>query len=328
MMHITVLWLQYCSCGFISCKRETLTCILNLNFVGPHIVKTFIACRKFSGSAKIYFNQEKIKNFFRDIIRNGFANQKSNETNSTNLVCTVAAHISTRLALSIRGLCHKPKSQEEDARKTFLLHVIMASLTSRGGKKLKDAQEQDDSSSIRLSKLKRHVELRQLLVLVGIFAVVSSGLFLFFILFRDNYSSVTTLLPNQSAELLSDEKLQAIRGMLLEEATPATMYRYNPEHLGVAPPDSHYYHQPGRPPRLAQTQGYSFVWKTAQLNQDTYSASKSSPAIQGDLVYIGTDRTTLAAVSRLTGQVCKHHLRAPLLSSLSLSLSLLSLIHF
>ncbi len=197
----------------------------------------------------------------------------------------------------------------------------MASLTSRSGKKLKDdAQEQDDtSSSIRLSKLKRHVELRQLLVLVGVFAVVSSGLFLFFILFRDNYSSVTTPLPNQSAEL-SDEKLQAIRGMLLEEATPATMYRYNPEHLGVAPPDSHYYHQPDRPPRLAQTagaHGYSFVWKTAQLNQDTYSASKSSPAIQGDLVYIGTDRTTLAAVSRLTGQVCKHQLRA---FSLSLSL--------
>ncbi|KAL6045345.1 Quinate/shikimate dehydrogenase (Quinone) [Balamuthia mandrillaris] len=57
---------------------------------------------------------------------------------------------------------------------------------------------------------------------------------------------------------------------------------------------------------------YTKDWETPRLNYDTYSASKSSPAVVGDVIYIGTDRGTLLAASRATGEVlweyqCKHH---------------------
>jgi hypothetical protein len=96
------------------------------------------------------------------------------------------------------------------------------------------------------------------------------------------------------------------------------MYRYAAEHTGVAE-EPH----ADRPPKYASfhfplcfrhtynkhqiVRGYTEYrcnWVSERLNFDDYGASKSSPAIIGEWIYIGTDVGTLAKVSRLDGHVC------------------------
>jgi outer membrane protein assembly factor BamB len=91
-----------------------------------------------------------------------------------------------------------------------------------------------------------------------------------------------------------------------------TSYRYGPSHVGVAPPDTTYYiisdewEETG--PRVWNMEGlgpggYTFVWRSQKLNYDTYGASKSSPAVDDHRIYIGTDRSTVAALDRRNGKV-------------------------
>jgi len=75
------------------------------------------------------------------------------------------------------------------------------------------------------------------------------------------------------------------------EPTTTHMYRYSPVHTGIAPEGS------------TMGKGYELAWKTEPLNIRKYSASKSTPVVTGDYVFVGTDRTTLVALSRGTGEV-------------------------
>jgi outer membrane protein assembly factor BamB len=68
-------------------------------------------------------------------------------------------------------------------------------------------------------------------------------------------------------------------------------YRMDVTHQGIAPLDC--------------TVGAGLIpeWRTKRLNRGEYSASKSSPAVDDETLYIGLDTRTLVAVDRLTGRV-------------------------
>ena len=68
-------------------------------------------------------------------------------------------------------------------------------------------------------------------------------------------------------------------------------YRYDVRHQGLAPPDS------------TVDAGLALEWRTNRLNVKEYTASKSSPAVDGEKLYIGLDTGELVAVNRYTGLV-------------------------
>lgn len=70
-----------------------------------------------------------------------------------------------------------------------------------------------------------------------------------------------------------------------------SMYRYDVRHQGIAPPDS------------TVDSGLEPEWRAERLNRGEYSASKSSPAVDGENLYIGLDTRELVAVDRVTGLV-------------------------
>lgn len=69
------------------------------------------------------------------------------------------------------------------------------------------------------------------------------------------------------------------------------IYRYDVRHQGIAPPDS------------TVDSGLKPEWRTERLNRGEYTASKSSPAVDGENLYIGLDTRELVAVDRVTGLV-------------------------
>ncbi len=68
-------------------------------------------------------------------------------------------------------------------------------------------------------------------------------------------------------------------------------YRSDVRHQGIAPPDS------------TVDSGLELEWRTNKLNRGEYTASKSSPAVDEENLYIGLDTRALVAVDRLTGLV-------------------------
>lgn len=68
-------------------------------------------------------------------------------------------------------------------------------------------------------------------------------------------------------------------------------YRYNINHNGVAPEDT------------TVDSGLILEWRTRRLNTAEYTASKSSPAVNGDHIYLGLDTGALVSISRETGLV-------------------------
>jgi len=68
-------------------------------------------------------------------------------------------------------------------------------------------------------------------------------------------------------------------------------FRYDVRHQGVAPPDS------------TVGSGLEPEWRTKRLNWREYGASKSSPAVDDENLYIGLDTWSLVAVDRVTGLV-------------------------
>lgn len=77
----------------------------------------------------------------------------------------------------------------------------------------------------------------------------------------------------------------------LDDPTLSTQYRLDPHHQGLAPPGA----------RLEGPLGLR--WKSKALGLGAYTASKSSPAVDGDAVYVGMDSGILYALERDTGQV-------------------------
>jgi len=68
-------------------------------------------------------------------------------------------------------------------------------------------------------------------------------------------------------------------------------YRVNVTHRGIAPSD------------CTIDSGVVLEWRTKRLNRAEYSASKSSPAVDEENIYIGLDTRAIVAIDRLTGQV-------------------------
>ena len=68
-------------------------------------------------------------------------------------------------------------------------------------------------------------------------------------------------------------------------------YRLEPSHQGVAPEGT------------VLGGNMDLLWKSLPLNVGAYTASKSSPAVDGDQVYIGCDDGHLYALDRDTGEV-------------------------
>ena len=68
-------------------------------------------------------------------------------------------------------------------------------------------------------------------------------------------------------------------------------YRQNITHRGIAPQD------------CTIDRGIIPEWRTKRLNRAEYSASKSSPAVDEENIYIGLDTRAIVAIDRLTGQV-------------------------
>jgi outer membrane protein assembly factor BamB len=68
-------------------------------------------------------------------------------------------------------------------------------------------------------------------------------------------------------------------------------YRYDVRHQGFAPIDS------------TVDSGLEPEWRTRRLNWREYRASKSSPAVDGENLYVGLDTGRLVAVDRVTGLV-------------------------
>jgi len=68
------------------------------------------------------------------------------------------------------------------------------------------------------------------------------------------------------------------------------MYRHTITHSGVAPDD------------CTIDQGLTLNWRTKRLNKREYSASKSSPAVDQEKIYIGLDTGHLIAFDRETGK--------------------------
>ncbi len=77
----------------------------------------------------------------------------------------------------------------------------------------------------------------------------------------------------------------------ISENNDWNMYRYDVRHQGVAPPDS------------TVGSGLEPEWRTRRLNWMEYGASKSSPAVDGENLYIGLDTWSLVAVDRVTGLI-------------------------
>jgi len=67
------------------------------------------------------------------------------------------------------------------------------------------------------------------------------------------------------------------------------MYRLSVTHTGVAPSD------------CTVDRGLSLDWRTHRLNIGDYSASKSSPAVDEERIYVGLDTGFLIALDRETG---------------------------
>jgi len=68
-------------------------------------------------------------------------------------------------------------------------------------------------------------------------------------------------------------------------------YRMSVTHQGVAPPD------------CTIDTGLIPEWRTKRLNRGQYSASKSSPAVDDENIYIGLDTRAIVAIDRLTGEI-------------------------
>jgi outer membrane protein assembly factor BamB len=81
--------------------------------------------------------------------------------------------------------------------------------------------------------------------------------------------------------------------VLVDPAPPVAgiqaQYRLDPRHQGLAPPETQLESVP------------EVVWKRGPLGVGRYNASKSSPAVDRDLVYVGEDDGRLYALERATG---------------------------
>jgi outer membrane protein assembly factor BamB len=74
---------------------------------------------------------------------------------------------------------------------------------------------------------------------------------------------------------------------------PSTVnqYRVEPSHQGLAPSSTRLNRQP------------KVVWSAGPFGIGTYDASKSTPAVSEDRVYVGEDDGLLRALDRKTGEV-------------------------
>lgn len=78
---------------------------------------------------------------------------------------------------------------------------------------------------------------------------------------------------------------------VIEPSLDWTMYRLDVTHLGLAPED------------CTVDAGLILEWRTERLNHGEYAASKSSPAVYRDKLFVGLDTGALVAVDRETGEV-------------------------
>jgi outer membrane protein assembly factor BamB len=88
-----------------------------------------------------------------------------------------------------------------------------------------------------------------------------------------------------------EPKVTYFIGASFAESINWNMYRYEIQHQGLAPPD------------CTVDSGLELEWRTKRLNVGEYTASKSSPAVDEENLYIGLDTRALVAVDRLTGLV-------------------------
>lgn len=78
---------------------------------------------------------------------------------------------------------------------------------------------------------------------------------------------------------------------MIEPSQNWNMYRLNITHLGLAPED------------CVVGSGLVLEWRTERLNHGEYAASKSSPAVYRDTVFVGLDTGALVAVDRESGEI-------------------------
>jgi outer membrane protein assembly factor BamB len=82
---------------------------------------------------------------------------------------------------------------------------------------------------------------------------------------------------------------------VITESINWNTYRLNVTHQGLAPQD------------CTVEAGLILEWRTTRLNRAEYSASKSSPAVNDEYIYIGLDTRAIIAIDRITGLVKWRH---------------------
>lgn len=88
-----------------------------------------------------------------------------------------------------------------------------------------------------------------------------------------------------------ESKVTVFNDVMITPSQDWTMYRLNITHIGLAPED------------CIVDEGLILEWRTKRLNHGEYAASKSSPAVYRDTLFVGLDTGALIAVDRETGEV-------------------------
>ena len=89
----------------------------------------------------------------------------------------------------------------------------------------------------------------------------------------------------------SEPDVILLRQVTVKDSINWLTYRFDVPHLGIAPMD------------CCVDSGLVLEWKTKRLNTNEYSASKSSPVVDSDKIYLGLDTGELVSVERTTGEV-------------------------
>ena len=88
----------------------------------------------------------------------------------------------------------------------------------------------------------------------------------------------------------SEPQVIHFQDSMIEPTQIWPMYRHTITHTGLAPDD------------CTIDQGLTLNWRTKRLNKREYTASKSSPAVDQEKIYIGLDTGHLIAIDRMTGE--------------------------
>jgi outer membrane protein assembly factor BamB len=86
-------------------------------------------------------------------------------------------------------------------------------------------------------------------------------------------------------------KVTIFNRVIISDSINWKTYRVDASHIGIAPND------------CTIDSSLQPEWRTKRLNRGEYSASKSSPAIDNNRIYIGLDTGKLVAIDRETGEI-------------------------